>query len=193
MYFEKNTMRVENNYSPHFGAKLINQVKLHKWNGHSYIPVDGYFLQLNPKISDDFQAIENISKSWKSSEYVKNIINMAKIKKDSDKYTYINIYALTNKYDEFKKIDSNSILGVAQVCDLRNKNSANLEYLQTNPKFLYERKKIYKGIGRNIVNSIKELFDKISLIPADSKYVFDFYIKNGFHYNSGMFFWTKKI
>lgn len=188
-------MRIESyNHNTYFGAKLINKVKVGKLDGSIYRQRAAYFVELEPNLEEDYKAIKEIAKYWEKGKYVCNIANMATSQRSfKDSNNNIKIYALTKQFNGNRGINSDSILGITQVCEVRKGETTNVEYLETNPEFVYSMNREYKGVGKGILDSLKNLYQRIFLIAAKSKSVHDFYIKNGFTGYQGYFIWLKNF
>ena len=134
-------------------------------------------IELIPSDDNDLETMYSVSKSWRqniSSALYQLFISS----KPSLKEHY---YALSLPQDTYYKSNSDNILGVCLISE-RDNNIMNLDFLQTNPKYMYSNKgsKKYKEIGTTLLNFLKEQynFKKIRVISLeDAK---EFYIKNDF-------------
>ena len=93
----------------------------------------------------------------------------------------ISVYALTTQQKEFDKLSPERILGLAEITN--GGDEVVLEYIQTNPAYTYEEEindRSYKGIGKALLNSLKNLkhINVITLSSLFSKLTF--YEENGF-------------
>lgn len=189
-------MKLENKIS--FGAKFINNINVGKLNKNSYIQDHVSFIEINPFNPNDIKALENIAKYWEHDKFAGNIYIKAKeLSRRFNPEDASKIYALTCQMSNFEKLIDTKILGVTDgFVPFRNKKYINLDHLQVNPDFIYGFKKEYKGNGTSILNCLKNIYNRISLISLPSFSVKNFYIKNEFvefPLNSNKFEWVKNV
>lgn len=174
-------MKVENRYSPNFGAKLIiDKVYVKKLANLGFIQQNTNFVKLVNWNKNDILALNEIAK-WKNDEYAKCINHHV-----SEGYA-ADVYVLTTQQNDFSIIDAKKILGVVQITE-NHVLGCFLDYFQVKPSLKN------MGIGHSILNSLKMLYNKISLMPAGKKEVKQFYLRNGFvEYpdDSNFFVWYK--
>ncbi|MBO6088373.1 GNAT family N-acetyltransferase [bacterium] len=166
-----------------FGARFINPVNVGKLDGKTYRQVDVSFVEINPFDADDIKALRNIAKYWKDDKFITDIsVNADMIFKEKSA-DGIKIYALTSQGDSFEKLEPDRILGVIETED----NAPFHIYInrfQVKPDYVYKRDLEYSGIGTAILNSLKEMCNKISAISERDEYVRKFYERNGFYETS---------
>ena len=134
-------------------------------------------IELIPSDDNDLETMYSVSKSWRqniSSALYKSFIS-------SKPYLKEHYYALSLPQDTYDKSNPDNILGVCLISE-RDNNIMNLDFLQTNPKYMYSNKtlKNYQKIGTTLLNFLKEQynFKKIRVISLeDAK---EFYRKNDF-------------
>ena len=191
-------MRIENQYSPEFGAKLINNINIGKLQEGvtRYCDTKVSFVEIEPHNVDDISALQNCSKYWSYAKFADTIYHAAcAIRNDSKFYKQNKVYALTSQTDTFEKLDEDKILGMVHVSPFEDK-SLFIEHLQVKPDLIFLNKPEYKGTGTGILTSLKELTHKISLFPTKDKSVRDFYERNGFFEfppGSNIFAWVKEL
>ena len=174
-------MRVENVQSPYFKAKFINSARIGKKDIYPYYfsePIS--FIQIQPEVSSDIDALKNIAYFWEYDKFGKNIYYAACAVRNKSKY-YKNhqVYALTSQKRNFDSLNSNQILGLVHTCPEKD-GFTFIEHLQVSPEMIYQREPEYKGIGTAILDSLKTFCKKIYCNPSQEKSVLDFYSKNGF-------------
>ena len=174
-------MRIGNSTSPLFKAKYINYTEIRKKDFYpNYLRKQASFIQIEPENDYDINALEDISNYWTAGGFAKNIYYMAcAIRNKSKFYKNHKVYALTSQKEDFEKPDSRKFLGIIGICQ-ENENKTFIEYIQANPEIIYSREPEFKGIGTAIMDSLKNLCEKIYCYPSQTKSVIDFYLKNGF-------------
>ncbi len=192
-------MKIENQYSPVFGAKLINNhvnVGKLQQGATRYCNSEVSFVEIEPDNVNDIKALKNCSEYWSYAKFSDNIYHAACAARNESKYYENNkVYALTSQTDSFEKLDDDKILGLVHVSPIEQ-NSLFIEHLQVKPDIIFVNKPEYKGVGTGILDSLKELTNKITLFPTKDKSVRDFYERNGFFEfppGSNIFTWVKEI
>lgn len=191
-------MRIYNEFSPSFGAKLQNKVNIAKIvkGSNNYKNEMACFVKIEPENINDINTLEKISKYWADASFAINIYYAASAIRNKSKYYKDHVvFALTTQKSDFDKLDEGKVLGLIHTVDMKNWTQF-IEHLQVNPKYIYKTDSEYKGIGTGIINSIKDICSKITCFPLNSKSVKDFYTKNGFyeeHEHSNAYVWYKDI
>ena len=159
---------------PNFTSNFINRTQIIKTgNG---IPIDASFIEIDSSNYNDVKAMEAVDKLWGGNTFATNIYQAARAKRNkSVYYAQSHIYALTLQDKDFDKIEPGQILGVAHINKKAN-NAGYLENIQSKPDCVYSINPEYKYIGSGILNSLKKLYNEISLTSSNRK----FYVKNGF-------------
>ena len=197
-------MRIERTNQISYKANFVNKSLVGKVidnNCHGFTNKYVPFVKIDPFNASDIDALKLASDYWMSDRFAKNIYYAAcALKNDSKFYKNHEIYALTSQASGFENLEGEKILGLVHVAPFYD-TPMFIEHLQVNPEqlpmysqYLFKKEPIYKGIGTAIINSLKQLSDKISCFPASEKSVKDFYIKNGFvkHPNiSNYYVWEK--
>ncbi|MBR1424281.1 hypothetical protein IJ579_01810 [bacterium] len=157
--------------SLYFQARLINKVRIGKLNPtKKYIYYNAHFVELKPDILEDFEAINEIPKIWKDNHFADNIAVLAEAKRNKPQsYQDLRLFALTSQEDHFEKMDPESVLGIAQICEIGGSQKAQIEYIETKPSIVNHESKEFKGIGHGMIKSIKQLYNRIVLIPENTK------------------------
>lgn len=175
-------MKIENNYSPNFKAKFIDKVDGSKITDLNLKNMNLSFAKIIRWNEDDIQALEDITK-WENDKFACNIYKHLKDGCAAD------IYLSTSQTDNFEKLDSSKILGIAQITP-NHILGAFLDYFQVKPDLNN------KGLGSSILDSLKRIYNKISLMPLQDEKVIKFYKKNGFYEypeKSNFYMWYKDI
>lgn len=173
-----------------FGAKFINPINVGKLDGKAYNQIDVSFVELNPFNSDDVSALRQIAKYWENDKFAMNIKETAEMIFKDKSADGIKIYTLTSQGDSFEKLNPDKILGVIEIEDAAPFH-IHINRFQTKPEYIYGYKPEYKGVGTSILNSLKEMCNKISAISEDDKSTRSFYERNGFYETSkGSNFYT---
>ncbi len=148
-------------------------------------------VEFDTKSSDDRNTIKSVAKDWERIGNTRTFANdmadeFKEVSSKYDNYNQSRFFGLTTQLDSFEKIDSNNVLGLAEVSHVpENRFDESdvfiLDYLQTKPDSMFlSRIRNYKKIGISLLQSIISIFrDKpIVLIPtANSK---KFYLDHGF-------------
>ena len=185
-----------------FKANFVKPVNIQRYEKSGYKPMQASFVKCDIFNAEDLKSLEDVAKQWGAFSYAENIYSLLSGIKDVCKYhkSYSShLYMLTLLQDSYEKIDDKNILGCVLLGEQPKKIEIN--YLQVNPKYmarrrpraknsffkfiekylLFKKETEYKGIGRGILDSIKELYyDKnfIELISDPS--AMKFYKENGF-------------
>lgn len=180
-----------------FGASFIQKMPIRKYSfqTETYAPSYANLVELNPHDLYDVNALDEIAYDFGNDSYADNIAYDAKkaFKRKNMKSEPFSAIALTMQEDNFEKLKSNDVIGIAEIFK-RKKDEIELVYLQTHPKYVYSipPRKI-KNIGTSILDYLKQTHNKISLLSASSP--LRFYLKNGFRMVSQDSFrlvWDKK-
>ena len=186
-------MRIENNYSPNFGAKYINNTA-QIFNKHANKERFVTSIEIDPQNIGDIKALKKISEFWEYGKFATNIYYAAcAMRNDSIHYTHNKIFALTKQSSDLENLDPDKILGLVHVSPFADK-SLFIEHIEVNPEIIYSRDRKYKGIGTALINYLKTITDKISCFPSNTLAVKNFYFKNGFTEiieKSNLFVWHK--
>lgn len=165
-----------------FGANFIKSVPIKKYipENKLYTEVKANLVELDPFDIKDVHALGDIADKFGHDSYVDNIFMNAKLafKRNKPETEDMRIYSLINHDDKFEHMDTDKVLGVAEISELE-KGYAEIEYLQVHPKLVYYlNPPEYKHVGTSILNCLKEFYNKIKLhsSPSGTR----FYIKNGF-------------
>lgn len=191
-------MKIQNEYTPNFGAKLISKPTAGKiiWpTDNCYCSEGVSFLEIEPQNANDIEALKSIAKNWYKNLFAINICRAAcSIRNESKYYKNNKIYALSSQNDKFEHLEPDKILGVVHVNSYSN-GDLFIEHILAK-SYAPDIKKIpeYKGIGTAMLTALKGLTNKIFCFPTNEEYVKEFYYKNGFiEYppHSNNFVWYK--
>lgn len=182
---------ITNNSQISFQAKFINTAQvLKRTDKKDFIPLKAAFAEIEPSNKNDIIALAKLDKYWADS-FACNIFSRAKKLKSGAGNS--KIYALTRQINCFETLDENKILGLAEITPLTQKDIF-INYLQVNPENVYAIQPQFKKVGTRILDSLKEMADKIILKP-NSKGTDIFYQKNDFtpvSENSDVLQWVKR-
>lgn len=178
-----------------FKANLLSTAKVKMYtNGHNCKDCNVSFVQLNTDSKSDFRTICEVDSCWENKSSlandIRNCFQDCVLKKETDK-TYF--YALTKQRNNFENLDSDEILGLAQVTE-ESSNEVVLDYLQSDPENNYfSYRPSYRKIGTAIMNCLEQLFSgrKMTLYPIEEAK--SFYEKLGFKYAKDNTFLSKKF
>ncbi len=174
-------MRVENVTTTQFSASFRSPVDVFKRSENTFQSIGASFVELNPFSTNDMKALNDITTYWKYDKFALKIAAEAKTKRQNPhKNSNNRFYAVTLQDGNYGELNSDLILGVVQVAELDKPKNILLEYIQTNPKYLYSIDKQIKGIGFAMIRSLKELYDTITLNSINDHYVRNFYKRNKF-------------
>ena len=184
-------MEINNNVS--FGAKFINKINVGKLENKAYKQVKAAFVEIDPFNESDMFALEDIVKSWQNDRFAEDIKETAKLIFKNNTQNDIKIFALTSQQDTFEKLNPDNILGLVETEGVIPFN-CHINRFQVKPDYVYKLNLEYRGIGTSILNSLKKMFNKITLISEKDKSVRNFYERNEFaeHPNGSNFYiWYK--
>lgn len=164
-----------------FRAQKLGMTKIKKLNKNKnrYIPQKVAFIKFDLNTIEDKKALKNMDSEWPYT-FARSINKSILKQKDAE------VYALTLQNDSFEKIETNKILGLAEIVAIEDTDSHFLEYMQIHPDYAYKKglfQRDYKNIGTALLNSIKKL-DFIKKISTNSLFsAIDFYKTNCFDIN----------
>ncbi len=162
-----------------FKAQLIKPtyIKHYKTEKGVYTPKIISFIELDAKNKDDLLVIKELATNWGKDNLVKDILKSLskRYQRDTTK-----VFALTEQRDFLEKPNSKQVLGIAMT-DTFYQNACYLEYLQTNPLYMANKKMAkFKNIGSTMLKLLKNKFwDQEIRINALEESV-GFYLKNCF-------------
>lgn len=194
-------MNIDNNFDKkiNFNSRFLDYTNISKIseNTRRYWPAKVSFTEIDVNNKNDLRALHDIKGNWESDTYCSTIYNNA-ISKSSGNILYDKnrIFVLTSQKNCFEKMDSDKILGLAEVREDITKTHGHLCHLQVKPEYYEFKDPEFKGVGTSIINMLKQMYNKISLISLSTHHVKEFYRKNDFvevpeHSNS--FVWIKDI
>lgn len=180
-----------------FNANFIRNVNIKKLDTktHTYKPFKASFVEFDPENNEDFIALIKARMSWKGGVYAGNIVEHAGHIRDKYISPLINhIYVLTTQNDNFKHLDSEKILGMAEM-QSDSIQPDELRYLQVKPTQKHGlHNRTYRLVGSKILSELKKIYNKkITLLASYS--AANFYEKHGFEVTDSMlleYTWTNK-
>ena len=164
IFININTNMITNNYnSINFGARFINNVKIQKYNDetNSYDNVKASFVEFDPKNDKDLKAVQKVGTGWYGQVIAKNVSDYAELKAENNWQTQNKkIYILTAQKNGFRDLKSDKILGLTMTSHSPCTGDE-IDLLQTKPDCKHiERNRPYKGIGKNILQSLQKIYNK---------------------------------
>ena len=189
-------MKLINTYnqnSTSFQAKYINNANILKRTSKNvFKSLDTSFVEIDPMNINDIKALDKISQYWVDS-YAVNMSYVTKAMHEGSLSTNdFKIFALTKQLKDFNNLKSSDILGLVEITP-KGKGSIHINYLQTDPEQVYAIEPDYNKIGSRILDSLKNLYNTITLRPIPGGVV-KFYEKNEFlptKENPKVYKWTK--
>lgn len=133
-----------NSANINFGARHIAKTKILKKASDKYLPREAHIVEFNFRNMNDKKTINILKEKWKDAKYTQMICS-----------SYSNnrhVYALTTQKSNFRKLNPDSIMGLADIY-LERKN-ASLKFLQVNPKYINKKDSQAKGIGKSLMHGI---------------------------------------
>lgn len=156
--------------SPNFGAKHIVKTNvLRNVVGKQPVPIEAHLVELDLLSPSDLKTIQDVKEKWVGAEFAQMIC--------SPYYSPDRkLYALTKQKDGFESLNSNDVLGAADV-NLKGKR-ANLKFLQADPNIINEKNRSIKDIGRSMMLVLsdhlgKQGFDELGMFA--NRFVTPFY------------------
>lgn len=190
-------MKINSINKTSFEANLIKTITIQKLmpQTKTYYPAKVSFVEIESDNPKDTKALYEAANFWIDEKYANNIaytsslLNTKRLDKNKNK-----IYAITSQNTNFKELDENKILAMAEI-EAADKPIIELSHIQVKPEIIYAiEKPEYKHIGTGMLNALKSLYSGIKLTAADSQSVINFYLKNKFSRlepNSNKFLWKK--
>lgn len=185
---------INSNSQISFQAKFINTAQvLKRTDKKDFIPLKAAFVEIEPSNEKDIIALAKLDKYWIDSFASNMFVTANAIKHGVFNVGDYKIYALTKQLNNFENLDADKILGLTEITPSTPKDIF-INYLQVNPENVYAIQPQFKKIGTRILDSLKEMADKIVLNP-NSKGTGIFYQKNDFtpvSENSDVLQWVKR-
>lgn len=175
-----------------FQAKFINNTHILKRTPENiFKPLTTSFIEIEPTNENDIKALDTIGRYWENS-YAMNISHIAKSMYKGDfSANDTKIYGLTKQSEHFNHLEANDLLGLVEITPT-GKNKIHINHLQVDPQEVYTIAPDYNKIGSRILDSLKKIYNTITLKPV-SKGVAKFYEINGFiptKENPKVYIWT---
>ena len=157
-----------------FKARFLQNIPVLKFNykTKNYDKVLSSFVEFDPKNIDDAKALSEVVNYWENDKYACCILNgFEYCTKNLDKCEKYKIFALTSQKNNYDKLISDELLGLAQM-DIEDGQTHYLSYLQVKPAYIEQYNilgnRIYKGIGSGILSALKKIYNSISLRASSS-------------------------
>jgi len=169
-----------------FKANFVKPVIVKKKDdNHNYANTKVSLVEIDVDNKGDMYALKELPQNWGPDNFSSDIYNNAKKRHmtgdvDSDVHTY----AVTSQNHNFQTLNSDKILGVAELIDVDSKNNK-LNLLQVNPdyskSYVYSKdNRKYKNVGSSMLNSLINLAPDKNLNVRTTQWVEDFYKKHDF-------------
>lgn len=170
---------INNNSNINFRAKYINNIQVKKrMSENVFKSIRTSFIEIDSTNANDIKVLDKVDKCWADS-FASNISVLAKaLHQGRCSANDFKIYALTKQVENYDSIKADDILGLVEI-NQTDKNKIHIDYLQTDPKQVYAAEPEYSGIGSRILDSLKNIYETITLNPNSSG-VRKFYEKNDF-------------
>ena len=142
-------MNICNNNTQFYGKHIMRQdvLKKLKEKSNKYAPTEAHIVELDYNTQTDKKVLSELYKNWTDAEFIPMIAS----------YTTSptrRVYAITRQANDFENMDSSKIMGMV---DYKiNGNSANVSFLQADPKYLDENPRSVKGIGKSLMQGTVE-------------------------------------
>jgi len=174
-------MKINYSQRQNFQASWIKNVKIGELvpNTKMYSPCDVSLVKINPHDKFDLQALDDIANFWEYDKFSVNIYNHADVIYKGKEEPNYRIFAITKQSDNFNKLISDDILGIADL-DILSTSDAKIVHIQVEPELVYSLNPKFKGVGSAIIESFKEIFSKIYLKSSLDLSVRNFYKKHKF-------------
>lgn len=180
-----------------FNANFIRNVNIKKFDNktQTYKPFKASFVKFDPENAEDLVALLAARRDWIGGIYAGNIVEQASYIRNKYISPLINhIYILTTQNDNFKYLDSEKILGMADM-QSDSVEPDELRYLQVKPTQKHGiPNRTYRLVGSKILSELKKIYNKkITLLASYS--AANFYEKHGFDVTDSMlleYTWTNK-
>lgn len=164
------------------GSYLRTAYIPHKTNSGKVEPLQVSIVELNPKDTNDVEALGRTSVKWEQikSGFAMNIFNELYKPKLYPDVNFEKYLALTTQNENHSKLNHEKILGLALYSDKTTPENE-ISWLQACPTTNYESEhgREYSGIGRTLTNYMKEISNKPLYVQADYNAI-PFYEKQGF-------------
>lgn len=178
-----------------FGANFLRKmpVKVYSYNQKAYKPAEASLVELNPLDINDVNALEDTARNFGGETLANNVYIHANSAFQRGKAGNMRLFALTKQGNDFQKLNTADILGVAEISLSKTEQSGiELKNLQVRPQYAHaSRRRYIKNIGASIVNYLKETYKKIELNSTSSS--IRLYEKLGFKRQNSIrniFIWT---
>ena len=168
--------------SINFTANHIRNVTIAKKYYNKYKPCKVSLVEMDAASKRDMKVISDTADKWDISFTCFTYEDMVKAHSDPDEFDKLKVYALTKQKSNFDKMRYSDILGVIEVRK-GYEDGNKIEVLQTNPKFIKEKRNpfpVFKRIGEKLTKYVKREFRKDPLYVHPAKTAIPFYEKFGF-------------
>lgn len=172
-------MKVSNyNNQTNFNGTLINKKQILKLGKDNVLtPIEASFVELNPNVEEDLEALRRTANSWKTAEYAKSIyISAFSLKRGYFCNDILKFYALTEQVKNYENMRPNKILGVMEV--VNDSDCAAVNYIQVKPP--KNDIKQYKHVGKTMLSSVRHQFENYPIVLNAVESAVGFYKKIGF-------------
>lgn len=183
------------NNSVNFRAKLLNPVKIQRYNPETdkYNNSEASFIEIKPKCKSDIKAMQELVNDWYDAQYAHSIYDDMLEMGNQKPEIKSRFFAVTTQNEQLNRLDSSKILGITEL-SLNNKKEPLIKFIQVSPEIVEPLLKAsFKHVGTEILNSLKKIYN--SLTSYSSLSYPDFYLKNGFELINDVLFrfrWVKK-
>ena len=166
-----------------FNARHIKNVTIAKKICNEYKPMDVALVKMNVNNKKDIDAIYRTTDEWDGSFTAFTYDDMKKAVTNKLLKDNIHIYALTTQKNNYRNLNHEKILGVAEVLSYEG-NSNKLEVLQTNPLYAsnicHKNDLEYKHIGNTLLDHVKSEHNDKDIYVVSVESAVNFYKNAGF-------------
>ena len=142
-----------------FKANFITETSVKRLrNEKEYATVPAYLVELDISSRSNLKALQKLSKSWENGDlYAADVCLRFQANQEKPENNYgERFFVLTRQNRSWEKLDYRKILGVAELYEPSD-TCTEIEFLQTNPKYLREINPKMKNIGKSIVEAFIEM------------------------------------
>lgn len=142
-----------------FKANLTTQTSVKRLrNEKAYVDMPAYLVELDLFSKSNLKTLQKVSKSWENGDlYAVDVCSRFQINQENPENNYgERFFVLTRQNSSWDNLDYRKILGVAELYEPSD-DCTEIEFLQTNPKYLQKVKPKMKNIGKSIVEAFIEM------------------------------------
>lgn len=167
-----------------FTANLLKRTQIQKRiDGEKFSPVDACIVELDKNDPDDVKSLHDTSFLWndEGAKYATNVYHEAVKGYEYDDVDYEHYFALTTQKDNFEKLNPDEVLGLMLFSNSRY-DTDEITWFQVRPNTNTGQSwhREYKGVGKAMVDLIKQVNYFKPVHVTSSPEAVEFYKKQGF-------------